>query len=82
MRYNLWLSGLYLPKGTTMNECVQEPAVITETQIQQLFAKAHAAQAAFEAFSQEQVDAIVKGIGSTHTTTPIIARMRRNRHRR
>src|SRR4051794_14007916 len=76
MRYNLWLSGLYLPQGTTMNECVQEPAVITETQIQQLVAKAHAAQAVFEAFSQEQVDAIVKGIGKyVYDNAELLARM-------
>src|SRR5215470_13856969 len=46
-----------------MNECVQEPAVVAETQVKQLVAKARTAQAAFESFSQEQVDAIVKGIG-------------------
>jgi hypothetical protein len=38
-------------QGTTMNECVQEPAIITETQIQQLVANARAAQAVFESFS-------------------------------
>ena len=59
-----------------MNECVQEPAIITETQIQQLVAKAHAAQAAFEAFSQEQVDAIVKGIGKyVYDNAEMLARM-------
>src|SRR5262250_2562490 len=46
-----------------MNECVQEPATIADTQVKQLVAKARVAQAAFELFSQEQVDAIVKGIG-------------------
>src|SRR6516164_9961980 len=46
-----------------MNECVQEPAIIADTQVKQLVAKARVAQAAFESFSQEQVDAIVKGIG-------------------
>ena len=46
-----------------MNECVQEPATILDTQVKQLVAKAKVAQAAFESFSQEQVDAIVKGIG-------------------
>src|ERR1700745_4021941 len=46
-----------------MNECVQEPATIADTQVKQLVAKARVAQAAFESFSQEQVDAIVKGIG-------------------
>src|SRR3954470_9874988 len=52
-----------ITRGTTMNECVQEPAIITETQVQQLVANARAAQAVFVSFSQEQVDAIVKGIG-------------------
>ncbi len=46
-----------------MNECVQEPATILDTQVKQLVAKAKVAQAAFESFTQEQVDAIVKGIG-------------------
>src|SRR5262249_16478667 len=46
-----------------MNECVQEPATIADTQVKQLVSKARVAQAAFESFSQEQVDAIVKGIG-------------------
>src|ERR1700682_649843 len=46
-----------------MNECVQEPTTITDTQVKQLVARAHVAQAAFECFSQQQVDAIVKGIG-------------------
>src|SRR5262250_739119 len=46
-----------------MNECVQEPAIVADTQVKQLVAKARVAQAAFEPFSQDQVDAIVKGIG-------------------
>src|SRR5438309_8151691 len=46
-----------------MNECVQEPAVVLDTQVKQLVAKARVAQAAFETFTQAQVDAIVKGIG-------------------
>src|SRR6476469_4623661 len=46
-----------------MNECLQEPTTIADTQVQQLVARAHVAQAAYESFSQEQVDAIVKGIG-------------------
>jgi len=59
-----------------MNECVQEPAVITETQVQQLVANAHAAQAVFESFSQEQVDAIVKGIGKyVYDNAEMLARM-------
>jgi hypothetical protein len=33
-----------------MNECVQEPAIIADTQVKQLVAKARVAQAAFESF--------------------------------
>src|SRR4029453_10162561 len=47
----------------TMSHCVQDPVLTENKQIQELVTKARAAQAAFEAFSQEQVDAIVKGIG-------------------
>jgi len=46
-----------------MNECVQEPPVVADTQVKQLVAKARVAQAAYESFTQEQVDAIVKDIG-------------------
>jgi succinate-semialdehyde dehydrogenase len=46
-----------------MSTCVQEPVATTNTQIRQLVTQAREAQAAFEWFSQEQVDAIVKGIG-------------------
>ena len=42
---------------------IQEPVTEENTQIQELVAQARVAQAAFESFSQEQVDAIVKGIG-------------------
>ncbi len=42
---------------------IQEPVSAESTQIQQLVAQSRLAQAAFESFSQEQVDAIVKGIG-------------------
>ena len=59
-----------------MNECVQEQAIITETQVQQLVAKARGAQAVFESFSQEQVDAIVKGIGKyVYDNAEMLARM-------
>ena len=37
-------------------------AIIADTEIQDLVARARAAQAVFETFSQEQVDAIVKGV--------------------
>ncbi len=46
-----------------MSHCVQEAVVSQNSQIQELISRARAAQAAFELFSQEQVDAIVKGIG-------------------
>src|SRR5690349_12390520 len=42
---------------------VQEHSSTTATLVQELVAKARAAQAVYEAFSQEQVDAIVKAIG-------------------
>src|SRR5919205_851841 len=46
-----------------MSHCVQEPILTEDSQIQDLITRARAAQATFESFSQEQVDAIVKGIG-------------------
>jgi succinate-semialdehyde dehydrogenase len=46
-----------------MSHCVQEPVYTQDKQIQELITRAKAAQAKFESFSQEQVDAIVKGIG-------------------
>ncbi len=46
-----------------MSHCVQDPVLTEDKQIQELITKAKAAQAKFESFSQEQVDAIVKGIG-------------------
>ena len=59
-----------------MNECVQEPPSIADTQVKQLVAKAQCAQAAFESFSQEQVDAIVKGIGKyVYDNAEMLARM-------
>src|SRR6195256_3666376 len=59
-----------------MNECLQEPTTITDTQVQQLVAKAREAQAVFESFSQEQVDAIVKGIGKyVYDNAEMLARM-------
>src|SRR3954454_5408014 len=59
-----------------MNECVQEPAVVLDTQVKQLVAKARVAQAAFETFSQAQVDAIVKGIGKyVYDNAELLARM-------
>src|SRR5262245_27282059 len=46
-----------------MSHCVQEPVLTENNQVQELVSRARIAQAAFELFSQEQVDAIVKGIG-------------------
>jgi len=46
-----------------MSHCIQDPASTTNSQVQELVEKARVAQAAFESFSQQQVDAIVKGIG-------------------
>jgi succinate-semialdehyde dehydrogenase len=42
---------------------VRRTTGVTKTQVQHLVAEATEAQAAFETFSQEEVDAIVKGIG-------------------
>src|ERR1043166_923385 len=59
-----------------MNECVQEPPVVADTQVKQLVAKARVAQAAYESFTQEQVDAIVKGIGKyVYDNAETLARM-------
>ena len=59
-----------------MSQCVPEPASTANTQIQELLARARAAQAAFETFSQEQVDAIVKGIGKyVYDNAEMLARM-------
>src|SRR5829696_8465637 len=59
-----------------MSTCVQEPVNTTNTQIRELVTQAREAQAAFEGFSQEQVDAIVKGIGKyVYDNAEILARM-------
>src|SRR2546425_7992735 len=59
-----------------MNECVQEPPVVADTQVKQLVANARVAQATFESFSQEQVDAIVKGVGKyVYDNADMLARM-------
>jgi succinate-semialdehyde dehydrogenase len=56
--------------------CAQEPATTADTQVQELVAKARVAQAAFESFSQEQVDAIVKGMGKyVYDNAEMLARM-------
>ena len=59
-----------------MSHCVQEPVLSQDSQIQTLLSRARAAQAAFESFSQEQVDAIVKGIGKyVYDNAEMLARM-------
>jgi succinate-semialdehyde dehydrogenase len=59
-----------------MSHCVPEPTTIADTQVQQLVTKARVAQAKFESFSQEQVDAIVKGVGKyVYDNAEMLARM-------
>jgi succinate-semialdehyde dehydrogenase len=59
-----------------MSTCVQEPVATTNTQIRELVTQAREAQAVFESFSQEQVDAIVKGIGKyVYDNADMLARM-------
>jgi len=59
-----------------MSTCVQEPQTTANTQVQQLLARARTAQAVFESFSQEQVDAIVKGIAKyVYDNAEMLARM-------
>ena len=48
---------------TATNHCVQDEFISSNPQVQELVSRARVAQAAFEPFSQEQVDAIVKGVG-------------------
>ena len=45
------------------SDALKKQTSTTKTQVKQLVSKARAAQAAYDSFSQEQVDAIVKGIG-------------------
>src|SRR5690606_11677863 len=53
-----------------------ERAVSPDTEIQDLVPKARVAQAAFESFSQEQVDAIVRDIGKyVYDNAEMLARM-------
>lgn len=55
---------------------VKKRTSTTRSQVQELVAKARVAQAAFEAFSQEQVDTIVKGIGKyVYDNAETLARM-------
>jgi succinate-semialdehyde dehydrogenase len=59
-----------------MSICAQEPYSTTNTQVQELVSKARVAQASFESLSQDQVDAIVKGIGKyVFDNAELLARM-------
>jgi len=61
---------------TAMNHCVQDEVISTNPQVQELVSRARVAQAAFESFSQEQVDAIVRGIGKyVYDNAEMLARM-------
>jgi succinate-semialdehyde dehydrogenase len=71
-----FIEGLNMSTISAASVCAQEPAVTSNTQVQDLVAKARVAQAAFESFSQEQVDAIVKGIGKyVYDNAEVLARM-------
>jgi len=62
--------------ATTTGVCAQEPATTSNTQVQELVRRARAAQALYESFSQEQVDAIVRGIGKyVYDNAEMLARM-------
>ena len=57
-------------------EDVKKRTSTTKIQVQELVAKARVAQAVFEGFSQEQVDAIVKGVGKyVYDNAETLARM-------
>ncbi len=59
-----------------MNHCVQNPVISSNPQVQDLVTKARVAQAAFESFSQEKVDGIVKGIGKyVYDNAEMLAKM-------
>jgi succinate-semialdehyde dehydrogenase len=59
-----------------MSTCAQDPQTTANSQVQTLVANARAAQAAFESFSQEQVDVIVKGIAKyVYDNAEMLARM-------
>src|SRR6188768_3850712 len=58
------------------NVCAQDPQTTANSQVQQLMDKARAAQATFESFSQETVDAIVKGIAKyVYDNAEMLARL-------
>ena len=58
------------------NVCAQDPQTTANSQVEQLLSKARAAQATFESFSQETVDAIVRGIAKyVYDNAEMLARM-------
>lgn len=59
-----------------LSDGIKKRTTTTRTQVQELVAKARAAQGVLEAFSQAQVDAIVKGIGKyVYDNGEMLARM-------
>ena len=59
-----------------LSDGIKKRTTTTRTQVQELVARARVAQDEFEAFSQEQVDAIVKGIGKyVYDNGEMLARM-------
>jgi succinate-semialdehyde dehydrogenase len=59
-----------------LNGNIKLHSATTRTQVQHLVAKARVAQATFESFSQQQVDAIVKAIGKyVYDNAAMLARM-------
>src|SRR3989442_1776213 len=59
-----------------MSHCVQDSPGTTDTPTQELIGGARVAQAAFESFSQAQVDLIVKGVGKyVYDNAEMLARM-------
>jgi succinate-semialdehyde dehydrogenase len=59
-----------------MTTGLQDPQTAVSSQVRELLTKARAAQAVYEAFSQEQVDAIVKGIAKyVYDNADMLARM-------
>src|SRR5437867_2611434 len=70
------MSTLTTTEVSSASVCAQEPATTANSQVQDLVARARIAQAMFESFSQEQVDAIVKGIGKyVYDHADMLARM-------
>jgi succinate-semialdehyde dehydrogenase len=58
------------------SHCLPDAPVITDLDVKQLVNNARVAQAAFESFSQEQVDAIVKGIAKyVYDNADMLAKM-------